>query len=58
VSARARQDDQRLLRWLMRACVLLLAAGLLAFVVEGANRPLDPHLGPPTTTVPGDGTDG
>lgn len=41
--------DARVLRWGFRAAVTVLVAGLLAFVVQGANTVERPTLGPPTT---------
>jgi hypothetical protein len=38
--------DPRAQHWVFRAAMLLLAVGVLAFVVEGANRPADPYLEP------------
>ena len=36
--------DERLVRWLKRAITTVLVGGLLAFVVEGADRPADPSF--------------
>jgi uncharacterized membrane protein (UPF0127 family) len=33
-------------RWLGRAVLAVLVAGLLGFLTQGANRPADPHLEP------------
>ena len=38
--------DEAVVRWLRRAVILLLLAGFVAFVVEGANRPANPYLKP------------
>lgn len=39
-------DDRRRLRLLGRAIATVLAAGVLAFLIRGANRPANPRLGP------------
>jgi hypothetical protein len=43
-------SQRRVQRWVFRAAMLLLVAGFLAFVVEGANWPEDPYLEPPAAT--------
>lgn len=44
-------DDDRQVRLLRWALGIVLAAGLLACVTEGANSPPDPELGPPVSVV-------
>ena len=47
-------EDEAAMRWLGRAVVGALLAGLLGFVVAGADGPADPTFGrpePPTTTT-------
>lgn len=41
--------DRRRLSWLRRLVWVVLAAGVLAFLVEGANQPPDPYLVPEDT---------
>lgn len=45
-------DDERSLRRLRIAIWIVLCLGLAAHVVEGANRPPDPTLGPPAAPAP------
>jgi uncharacterized membrane protein (UPF0127 family) len=46
--------DDRRVRWLLLAAVVLMGLGIYAFVVRGASQPEDPTLGKaePTTTEP------
>jgi uncharacterized membrane protein (UPF0127 family) len=44
----------RRLRWLLWAALVLLAAGLWAFVVRGADQPADPSVGAVPSAAPGD----
>jgi uncharacterized membrane protein (UPF0127 family) len=47
--------DDRRVRWLLLAALVLIGAGFYAFVVRGSSQPKDPTLGTsgPTTTEPG-----
>ena len=51
----ARPPDEAIVRWLRRSIAVLLLAGLVAFVIQGANRPPNPYLKPsaaPSARVP------
>lgn len=43
--------DERRLRWLLAAALVVAGAGLYAFVLRGADQPVDPYLAPTRTTL-------
>jgi uncharacterized membrane protein (UPF0127 family) len=48
-----RFESERAARWMLRVALAVLGAGLLAFVVQGANRPADPYIDDPAASDDG-----
>jgi len=44
--------DERRLRLLLAAALVILGAGVYVFVLRGADQPADPYVAPTTTTLP------
>jgi len=53
-----RHPPERLLNWTRLAAWIVLALGIFAFLIVGANRPANPHLLPPQGLVTNPGLTG